>query len=150
MELRVEIEVVDVRGAIVNNDHSEDWSAFGGIGEATTDGGLGDRALYSDRRPETSLETLEEPGVGDARVDGEGLFTEGVVIDEVRPGGSLPTVGVGEELAAVSLVDDEIPVEEGGIVPVSVGVKGESSEDLKISVSKSRGDSHLPVLRHAQ
>ena len=93
---------------------------------------------------------MEEPSVGDAGVDGEGFFTEGVVIDEVRPGGSLPTVCVGEELASVSLVDDEIPVEEGGIVPVSVGVEGESSEDLKVSVSKSRGDSHLPVLRHAQ
>ena len=93
---------------------------------------------------------MEKPGVGDARVDGEGFFTEGVVIDEVGLGGCLPAVGVGEELAAVSFVDNEIPVEERGIVPVSVGVERESSKDLKIRVSKSRGDSHLPVLRHAQ
>ena len=71
------------------------------------------------------------------------------MVDEVRPGGSLPTVGVGEELAAVSLVDDEIPVEERGIVPVSVGVEGKSSEDLEVSVSKSGGDLHFPVLWHA-
>ena len=80
---------------------------------------------------------MEEPSVGDARVDGEGFFTEGMVVNEVSPGGCLPTVGVGEELAAVSLVDDEIPVEKGGIVPVSIGVERESSENLKVSVSKS-------------
>ena len=93
---------------------------------------------------------MEKPSVGDARVDGEGFFTKSVVIDEVSAGGCLPAVGVGKELAAVSFVGDEVPVEMGGIVPVSVGVEGESSEDLEVSVSKSRGDSHLPVLRHAQ
>ena len=93
---------------------------------------------------------MEEPGVGDARIDGEGFFTECVVIDEVGSSGCLPTVGVREELAAVSFVGDEVPIKKGGIVPVSVGVEGESSEDLKVSVSKSGGDLHLPVLRHAQ
>ena len=92
---------------------------------------------------------MEEPGVGDARVDGEGFFTESVVVDEVSPGCCLPAVGVGKELMAVSFVGDEVPVEMGGIVPVSVGVEGESSEDLEISVSKSGGDSHFPVLWHA-
>ena len=72
------------------------------------------------------------------------------MVDEVGPGSRLPTIGVGEELAAVSFVGDEVPIEIGGIVPVSIEVEGESSEDLKVSVSKSRGDSHLPVLRHAQ
>ena len=48
MELGIEVETVNVRGSAVNDDHSENWSAFRGIGEATTDGGLGDRALYSD------------------------------------------------------------------------------------------------------
>ena len=92
---------------------------------------------------------MEEPSVVNARVNGEGFFTEGVVIDEVGPGGCLPTVGVRKELAAVSFVGDEVPVEMGGIVPVSVGVEGKSSEDLEVSVSKSGGDSHFPVLWHA-
>ena len=47
MELGVEVESVIVGSDSVNDDHSEDWSAFGGIGEATMDGGLRDRALYS-------------------------------------------------------------------------------------------------------
>ena len=71
------------------------------------------------------------------------------MVNEVGPGGCLPTVGVGEELAVVSFVGDEVPVEMGGIVPVPVGVEGESSKDLKVSVSKSRGDSNFPVLWHA-
>ena len=47
MELGIEVETVNVRGSAVNDDHSEDWSAFGGIGEATTNRGLRERALYS-------------------------------------------------------------------------------------------------------
>ena len=47
MELRVEVEVVDMGGAVVNDNHSEDWSAFGGIGEATANRGFRERALYS-------------------------------------------------------------------------------------------------------
>ena len=38
MELGVKVEGVIVGGDSVNDDHSEDWSAFGGIGEATTNG----------------------------------------------------------------------------------------------------------------
>ena len=93
---------------------------------------------------------MEEPNVVDARVNGKGFFTKGVVVDEVSPGGCLPAIGVRKELAAVSFVGDEVPIEIGGIVPVSIEVEGESSEDLKVSVPKSRGNSHLPVLRHAQ
>ena len=93
---------------------------------------------------------MEEPSVVNAGVDGERFFTEGVVIDEVSPSGCLPMICVRKELAAVSFVGDEVPIEIGGIVPVSIKVEGESSEDLKVSVSKSRRDSHLPVLWHAQ
>ena len=93
---------------------------------------------------------MEEPNIVDAGVDGEGFFTKGVVVDEVSLGGCLPAVCVGKELAVESFVGDEVPVEEGGIIPISISVEGESPERLVVSVLKSRGDLHLPVLQHAQ
>jgi hypothetical protein len=73
-----------------------------------------------------------------------------MVIDEEGTTGGPPTVDVGEELLTVALVGDEIPIELAGIVPVPISVEGESSEDLKVSVTKSRGNLNFPVLQHAR
>jgi hypothetical protein len=73
-----------------------------------------------------------------------------VVVDEVGPTGSLPTVDVNEKFSSMALVGDEVPVEEGWVVPMSIGVEGESSKDLEVSFAKSRVDLDLPVLQHAR
>jgi hypothetical protein len=89
-------------------------------------------------------------GVVDARVDCERpVVAKGMVVDKAGMIGSSPTVDVGEELSTVALLSDEIPIELAGIVPVPISVEGESSEDLKVSVTKSRGYLNFPVLRHA-
>jgi hypothetical protein len=60
-----------------------------------------------------------------------------VVVDEVRATRSLPTVDVSEEFSSMALVGDEVPIEKGWVVPMSVGVEGESSKDLEVSFVKS-------------
>jgi hypothetical protein len=90
-------------------------------------------------------------GVVDTRVDCERLVTaKGVVVDKEGLTGSSPMVDVSKELTTVALLGDEIPIELAGIIPVPISVEGESSEDLKVSVAKSRGDLNFPVLWHAR
>ena len=59
------------------------------------------------------------------------------MIDEVGASGSLPTIDLGKELLVIMLVSDEVPVELGRIIPVFIGIEGESSEGLKVSVMKA-------------
>jgi hypothetical protein len=48
------------------------------------------------------------------------------MVDEVGPTGGLPTVDVDKKFSSMALVGDEVPVEEGWVVPVSIGVERES------------------------
>jgi hypothetical protein len=73
-----------------------------------------------------------------------------VVVDEVGTTGGLPTVDVDKKFLSMALVGHEVPVEEGWVVPVSIGVEGESLEDLEVSFAKSRVDLDFPVLQHAR
>jgi hypothetical protein len=73
-----------------------------------------------------------------------------VVVDEVGATRSLPTVDVDKKFSSMALVGDEVPVEKGWVVPVSISIEGESSEDLEVSFAKSRVNLDFPVLRHAR
>jgi hypothetical protein len=73
-----------------------------------------------------------------------------VVVDVVRAAGGFPTIDIGKEFSSMALVGDEVPVEKGWVVPMSIGVEGESSKGLEVSFLKSSVDLDFPVLRHAR
>jgi hypothetical protein len=72
-----------------------------------------------------------------------------VVVDVVRATGGFPTIDIDKKFSSMALVGDEVPVEEGWVVPMSIGVERESSKGLEVSFLKSGVDLDFPVLRHA-
>jgi hypothetical protein len=73
-----------------------------------------------------------------------------VVVDVVRAAGGFPTIDIDKKFSSMALVGDEVPVEKGWVVPMSIGVEGESSKGLEISFEKTSVDFDFPVLRHAR